>query len=153
MTGPTAGEMDPLFGAHAAEPMNDPATPSDSRSLGEIVSDVTEDISTLIKQELDLAKTELKQELAQAGKGAGLLGGAGVAGHLVLVFLSLTLMFLLDDWMPLEVAALIVTVIWAVAAGVLALVGKKAVQQSNPQLPKTQQTLKEDAEWVRAQKS
>jgi len=130
-----------------------PTGSGDSRSLGEIVSDVTQDLTTLIRQEMDLAKTEMKQEVAKAGKGAGLLGGAGVAGHLVLVFVSLTLMFGLDEFMPLWVAALIVTVVWAVVAGVLAMVGKKALAEANPQLPQTQQTLKEDAQWVKAQKS
>ncbi|WP_122816586.1 phage holin family protein [Nocardioides pantholopis] len=131
-----------------------PAEPTGSeRSLGDIVSDITTDLSTLIKQEMDLAKTELKEEVSQAGKGAGLLGGAGVAGHLLLIFLSLTIVFALDEAMPAWAAALIVTVLWAVVAAVLALTGKKAIQQSNPQLPKTQQTLKEDAQWAKAQKS
>ena len=136
-----------------------PATPpggtasGDQRSLGDIVGDVTQDLSTLLKQEMELAKTELKQEMTKAGKGAGLLGGAGVAGHMVLLFVSLTLMFLLDNWLPIELAALITTVLWGVIAAVLALTGKKALQESNPQLPQTQQTLKEDVQWARAQKS
>ena len=125
----------------------------DQRSLGDIVSDVAEDLSTLVKQELELARTELKQEAAKAGKGAGMLGGAGVAALIFLVFLSLTITFLLDNWMPLEVAALIVTAVWAVVAAVLAARGRRELKRSNPQLPKTQQTLKEDAEWARAQKS
>ena len=83
-----------------SDPAHDPTQPRDPRSLGEIVSDISTDLTTLIKQEMDLAKVELKQEVAQAGKGAGMLGGAGVAGHLVLVFLSLAMTFLL----PLELA-------------------------------------------------
>ena len=128
-------------------------TSADGRSLGEIVGDVSHDLSTLVRQEMELARTELKQEVARAGKGAGMLGGAGVAGLLFLVFLSLTITFLLDDWMPLELAALIVTVVWAVVAAVLAARGRKQLKDSNPQLPQTQQTLKEDAAWARAQKS
>src|SRR4051812_9341743 len=125
----------------------------DERSLGQIVSDVTQDLSALVKQEMELARTELKQEVAKAGKGAGLLGGAGVAGHLVLIFASLALTFLLDNWMPLELAFLITTIIWGIVAAVLAMTGRKALRESNPQLPRTQQTLKEDAAWARAQKS
>ena len=125
----------------------------DERSLGDIVSDVTQDLSTLVKQELELARTELKQEATKAGKGAGMLGGAGVAALIFLVFLSLTITFLLDNWMPLELAALIVTAVWAVVAAVLAARGRRELKRSNPQLPKTQQTLKEDAAWARAQKS
>jgi nitrate/nitrite transporter NarK len=114
---------------------------------------VTEDLSTLIRQEMDLAKTEMKQEVAKAGKGAGLLGGAGVAGYFLLLFLSVTLMFALDEGMELWLAALIVAAIWGIAAAVLAVIGRKKLQEANPQLPKTQQTLKEDAQWAKAQKS
>lgn len=127
--------------------------PTDERTLGEILGDVSNDLSTLIRQEMDLAKTEMKQEATKAGKGAGLLGGAGVAGHLVLLFASLTAVLGLGEAMPLWLAALIVTVVWVVVAAVLAATGRSALKHSNPQLPTTQQTLKEDAAWARAQKS
>lgn len=130
-----------------------PGQPADQRSLGEIVGDVAQDLSTLIKQEMDLAKVEIKEEVTKAGKGAGLLGGAGLAAHMVLLFLSLTIVFGLDAVLPLWLAALIVTLAWGLAAAVLAVTGRSALKQSNPQLPKTQQTLKEDAAWARAQKS
>jgi uncharacterized membrane protein YqjE len=127
--------------------------PRDDRSLGQIVSDVAQDLSTLVRQELDLAKTEVKQEASRAGKGVGMLGGAGVAGHLALVFVSLCAMFVLNNAVPIEVAALIVTVFWALVAAVLALTGKKALDRTNPALPQTQRSLKEDAAWVKQQKS
>jgi uncharacterized membrane protein YqjE len=126
---------------------------ADDRSLGQVVSDLSSDLSTLMKQELELAKVELKQEVGKAGKGAGLLGGAGLAGWFVLLFLSVALMFLLDNWLPIEAAALITTGVWAVVAGALAVIGRKELREANPQLPRTQQTLKEDAQWARAQKS
>ncbi|WP_228942730.1 phage holin family protein [Nocardioides sp. Leaf374] len=130
-----------------------PTPDGGQRSLGEIVGDITQDLTTLVRQELDLAKTEMKQEAGRAGKGAGLLGGAGVAGSNLLLFLSAAAMFGLDAVLPLWLAALVVALVWGVVAGVLALTGKKALQQSNPQLPTTQRTLKEDASWARAQKS
>lgn len=130
-----------------------PGQPADPRSLGEIVGDVASDLSTLIKQEMDLAKVEMKEEVTKAGKGAGLLGGAGLAGHFVLLFLSLTVVFALDVGLPLWASALIVTALWGIAAAVLAVTGRAALKRSNPQLPQTQQTLKEDAAWARAQKS
>jgi hypothetical protein len=126
---------------------------TDTRSLGAIVGDISADLSALVRQEMDLARTEIKQEVTKAGKGAGMFGGAGIAGHLFLWFLSLALTFLLDNWMPLELAALITAVIWAIVAGVLALRGRQEMQEANPQLPKTQQSLKEDAQWVKAQKN
>lgn len=129
------------------------ASAGDPRSLGEIVGDIATDLSTLVKQEMELARTELKQEAAKAGKGAGMLGGAGVAGLLTLLFASWALTFLLDNWMPIELAALITTLLWAIVAAILAITGRKALKSTNPQLPQTQRTLKEDAAWARAQKS
>ncbi len=126
---------------------------ADERSLGQVVSDLGTDLSTLMKQEVQLAKVELKQEVSKVGKGAGMLGGAGFAGWFVLLFLSLALTFLLDNWLPIEAAALITAGIWAVIAAVLAMVGRKELQEANPQLPQTQETLKEDVQWAKAQKS
>ena len=125
----------------------------DERSLGEIVGDLSHDLTTLVKQELDLARTELKAEAAKAGKGAGMLGGAGVAGLLALILGSFALAYLLDNWMPVELAFLIVTLVWAIVGAVLAARGRRELKSANPQLPETQQTLKEDAQWARAQKS
>jgi uncharacterized membrane protein YqjE len=132
----------------------DPTTEGvDTRSVGEVVSDLGTDLATLMRQEVQLAKVELKEEVRKVGKGAGMLGGAGFAGWFVLLFLSLALMFLLDNWLPIEAAALITTAVWAVVAAVLALIGRKELQEANPQLPQTQQTLKEDVQWAKAQKS
>lgn len=132
--------------------MTEPDAGAD-RSVGAVVGDIANDLSTLVRQEMELARTEIKQEVARAGKGAGMLGGAGVAGHLFLWFLSLALVYLLDNWMPLELGALITALVWAAVAGVLALRGRRELQQAEPQLPRTQQSLKEDAQWLRAQKS
>jgi uncharacterized membrane protein YqjE len=132
----------------------DPTTEGvDTRGVGEVVSDLSTDLSTLIRQEVQLAKVELQEEVRKVGKGAGMLGGAGFAGWFVLLFLSLALMFLLDNWLPIEAAALITTAVWAIVAGVLALIGRKELREANPQLPQTQQTLKEDVQWAKAQKS
>lgn len=119
----------------------------EDRSIGEIASDVLDNASTLIRQELDLAKAEVKQSATQAGKGAGMLAGAGVAGHLMLISLTLTVWWALavaigDSEEPaLGWSGLIVTIIWAVVAAVLALVGKNEL--SNVQgIPRTQDTVK-----------
>jgi len=126
---------------------------ADERSLGEIVGDLGQDLTTLVKQELELARVELKEEAAKAGKGAGMLGGAGVSGLLALILASFALAYLLDNWMPVELAFLIVTILWAIVGAVLAASGRKELKNAHPELPETQQTLKEDAAWARAQKN
>ena len=115
--------------------------PPEERSLSDVLGSVVEDVTDLVRTELDLAKAELKREAGRAGKGAGLLGGAAVAGHLVLGLLSVVLIALLDLALPLWAAALIVTALWAVVAAVLALLGRRELQRSNPQLPRTQNSL------------
>ncbi|MFP5313418.1 MAG: phage holin family protein [Actinomycetes bacterium] len=115
---------------------------ADNASLGELLGDVTRDLSTLMRQEVDLAKAELKQSTSRAGKGAGMLAGAGVGGHFVLLFLSLALMWALGAVMALGWAALIVAVIWAIIAAVLATIGRKELKQIKG-LPQTGETLSE----------
>lgn len=138
---------DPRTGARADTETGDP------RSLGDIVGDIATDLSNLVKQELELAKTEAKESAAKAGKGAGMFGGAGVAALLMLISLTLTVIWLLDNWMPLELAALIVTVVWAAVAGLLAMRGRTEFKRMTPPLETTQQTLKEDVQWAKAQKN
>ncbi len=126
---------------------------SGTRSVGEIVGDITQDLTTLVRQEIDLATSELKQEVAKIGKGIGMFGGAGAFGYLALIFLGMTLMWLLDNWMPIELAALIVTLLFAAVAAALALKGRQEMKDANPALPVTQQSLKEDAQWAQTLKN
>lgn len=115
---------------------------ADNASLGELLGDVTRDLSTLMRQEVDLAKAELKQSATRAGKGSGMLAGAGVGGHFVLLFLSLALMFALGALMPLGWSALITAVVWAIIAAVLASMGRKELKQIKG-MPQTGETLSE----------
>ena len=128
-------------------------TAGTTRSIGDIIGDISKDLSTLVRQEMDLARSELKQEVGKLGKGAGMYGGAGASGLLALFFVSLALTYLLDNWIPVELAAFIVALLWGIAAAVLAARGRKEIKEADPQLPVTQQTLKEDVQWARAQKS
>jgi Flp pilus assembly protein TadB len=121
----------------------------EERSVGDLVGEIADDVSRLLRQEIDLAKAEAKQEVTKLGKGAGLLGGAGVAGHLLLLFASVALMLVLGRVMDLDLAALIVALIWAVIAAVLAVTGRRQLKSFDPQLPKTTQTLKEDVQWAK----
>ena len=115
----------------------------ENKGVGELIGEIAEDLSTLVRQEIALAKAEVKQEAGKAGGAAGMLGGAGVAGLLVAVFASLTLMFALDALMPIGWAALIVTLILAAVGAYLYTTGRARLRTVRP--PKqTIETLKEN---------
>ncbi|MFC6021350.1 phage holin family protein [Plantactinospora solaniradicis] len=107
----------------------DPVEEASNRSLGDLMRQVSEDLSDLMRQEVTLAKAELRQEGAKAGKAAGLFGGAGFGGVMVLLFLSLALWSGLSNVMDQGWAAVIVAVIWATVAGVLYVMAKSNAQQ------------------------
>jgi hypothetical protein len=112
-------------------------------SVGELVGHVAQDLSTLMRQELELAKAEVKQEVTKTAKGAGMLGGAGFAGYMVLLFGSIAAWWGLANLMDQGWAALIVTGIWAVIAAVLFAVGRARLKQINPKPEQTVETVKE----------
>jgi hypothetical protein len=114
---------------------------TDTRSLGEIVSGITADLTTLMRQEIELAKAEATQSAKRAGKGAGMFGGAGFAGYFVLLFLSISLWWGLGDWMGHAWSALVVAVIWGIVAAVLAARGKKEMAAVRG-MPRTAETVK-----------
>ncbi|ADB31019.1 protein of unknown function DUF1469 [Kribbella flavida DSM 17836] len=153
MSGPyTAGGQDPYLPDNTTGSTT--ASPSyETESLGQIVSQITTDLGTLTRQELALAKAELRDEAKLAGKGAGMLGGAAFAGWMLALFVSLTVMWALGEVMHLAWAALIVAVIWAVVAAVLASAGRKALKEVNPTPEQTVETLKEDAQWLKTRKN
>jgi uncharacterized membrane protein YqjE len=119
------------------------------RPIGELVKDLSSQTSTLVRQEIALARAELQEKGKVAGKGAGMLGGAAAAALLALGALSAALITVLDDAMPTWVAALIVMVLWAIVAGVLASAGKKELQRATPPVPQTVETVKEDIQWAK----
>src|SRR4051794_22348349 len=94
-------------------------------SLGELFSQMTTDLSSLFRKEVELAKVETKQEVAQAGKAGGMLGGAALTGYLALLFASFALAWLLDSWMHPALAFLIVAVLYGIAAAILASKGRQ----------------------------
>ncbi|GGP71005.1 phage holin family protein [Saccharothrix coeruleofusca] len=143
-TGPGIG-----VGAGVPHPRVDAATPGDDRaSIGELVGELTQDLSRLMRQELELAKAELREEASKAGKATGMLAGAGFAGYMTAVLLSLALVFALGNLMDLGWAALIVAALWGIAGAVMFSSGRAKLRRvSKPE--RTIETLKEDAEWAR----
>jgi uncharacterized membrane protein YqjE len=119
-------------------------------SFGELLSGLASDMSTLVKKEIELAKVETATKAKRAGKGAGMLAGAGVAGLLLLMCLTTLLIVAIDAVAPLWVGVLVAIVLWAVVAAVLGLMGKKALQEAAPPVPEqTVETVKEDVQWAK----
>jgi hypothetical protein len=119
-----------------------PAEPAEA-SLGDLVGRLTENYSRLMRQEVALARTEIRQEAATAGKGAGMLAGAGAIGLVVLILLSLALSRALAEVMDLGWAYLLVAVLWAVVAAVLASMGRSMLKRATPTPERTLATVKE----------
>jgi hypothetical protein len=122
------------------------------RPIGDLLKQLSEETTTLVKQEIDLAKAEMTEKGKQAGIGAGMFGGAGVSGLLALIFLSFAGMAALDTSIAGWLAALIVGVVWTAVAAVLALQGKNKVQEAVPPAPEQAiESSKEDVEWAKSQ--
>ena len=125
--------------------MTDLPTPSEHKaadtSLGDLLGEVTRDVSTLMRQEVELAKAEVRQSATRAGKGAGLLGGAGYAGHLTVLFVSFAAWWGLGQVIDIAWAAVIVAVVWGIVAAVLYVLGRKELKTVQG-APRTVDSLK-----------
>ena len=136
----------------AAE-VNDPTKPLEAdQSLGELVARLSTDFGDLVTTQVELAKVEIKEEVARAGKGAGMLGGGAVAGLLALSLLSFAAAWGLAEVIEPGVAFLIVGVVWAAIAAVLFLTGRNRLTSVEP-IPETRDTIKEDISWAKQQRS
>jgi hypothetical protein len=126
---------------HEAEP--------EQTSIGELIGEISDDLSKLFRQEVELAKAEVKQEASKAGKAAGLLGGAGFAGYMAVVLLSFAVVFGLGNVIDHGWAFLIVGAVWAIVGAVLYAKGRKKIKDVSPMPSRTVDTLKEDAKWLK----
>jgi hypothetical protein len=130
-------------------PDTDPATGGSQRlevgsaSVGQLISDVSRDLSTLMRQEVELAKAEVRSEITKTGKAIGMLGGAGLAGYMVLLFLSTAAWWGLSNAMDQGWAALIVAAVWAAIGSVLFLSGRSKLRSVNSKPERTVETVKQ----------
>jgi hypothetical protein len=125
----------------------------EDRPLPELMKTLADQTTTLVRQEIDLAKAEFSEKGKKAGQGAGMFGGAGVIGFLALAALTAAAILGLATALPDWLAALIVGLVYAGVAGVLALQGRNKVQEAGPPVPEqTVETVKEDVEWAKTQK-
>jgi len=132
------------------DPATQPKRPD--ATLGELFSEMTSELSTLFRKEVELAKVESKEELKRAGVAGGAFGGAGLSAFFALFFVSFALARWISEAIHPAWAFLIVGLLWAIAAAVLLSVARKKAKEIEP-MPTTTQTLKEDAQWVRTQTS
>ncbi|MEI2774540.1 MAG: phage holin family protein [Tetrasphaera sp.] len=122
----------------------------DERTIGQLVADASHDMSTIVRNEIALAKAEVTGGVKVAGKGVGLLSGAGFVALLGLIFLFETLGFVLAIWLPISAAFGIVTALLFIVAAILGLMGKKAVTSAKP---KPEKAITEAQKTIAAVKS
>jgi nitrate/nitrite transporter NarK len=122
------------------------------RPTGELLRELSNQTTTLVKQELDLAKAEFQEKGKQAGVGAGMFGGAGIVGVGAFAALTAGAIAALSEAIDTWLAALIVAVVYAAVAGVMAMTGKKKVKEAAPPIPEqAKDSVKEDMEWAKTQ--
>ncbi|MDX6487171.1 MAG: hypothetical protein QOF43_2324 [Gaiellaceae bacterium] len=118
--------------------------------IGDLVKELSSQVSTLVRQEVELAKAEVGEKGKKAGVGAGMFGGAGVAALLMLGSLTAFLILVLQIFLPDWTAALLVALLWGAVAGVLALRGRRKMQEMGKPIPdQTVESVKEDIQWVK----
>jgi MFS family permease len=130
--------------------MDEQRTQLEDRPMAELVRQLSDQTTTLVRQEIELAKAEMTAKGKQVGIGAGAFGAAGLVGlyavGAITACLILALSTAVDGWL----AALIVGVVYAAVAGILALVGKKKTQAGAPPVPERAiSSTKEDVEWAK----
>lgn len=127
----------------SAPPAGSPVPATEGRaSVGELLSDVAEDLSTLMRQEVELAKAEVRQSAVRAGKGAGLLAGAGISGHMALLFASAAAWWGLGDVIGHAWSALVVGAAWLIIAAVTGQLGRREITAISG-APQTADTLRQ----------
>jgi uncharacterized membrane protein YqjE len=136
------------------EQPHDPSQPIEpDQSLGELLGRVSRDFSELVSTQVELAKVEIREEIAAAGRGAGILTGGAFCAYLAVILLSFAAAWGLSEIVPEGVAFLIVGAVYAVVAAVLLPKGKERLSQVRPVPEKTAETVKEDVQWAREQMS
>ena len=154
--GTTGGYIPPTAAGASAPPPTAAAGHAEpdvhGTSVGELVGNVTRDLSTLMRQELALAQAELRQEAVKTGKAAGALSAAGVAAFFVVLFLSIALWAGLSNVMDAGWAGLLVAVLWAIIAAVLFVIGRAKLREVRPKPERTVDTLSNVPDALRGQR-
>ena len=127
-------------------------TPPVDRSLGELFGDLMRDTSTLVRQEVQLAKNEMMAKATKVGKDVGMIAAGGFVAYIGVLVLAAALVLVLANLMPTWLAALLVGAVFVVGGGLVVMQGMAALKRVDPVPHQTVETLKEDAQWLKAQK-
>jgi uncharacterized membrane protein YqjE len=115
---------------------------------------MTSDVGQLVSTQIELAKVEIKDEVARAGKGAGMVGGGGLAAFLSVLLLSFAIAYwLADAFDDLGWGFLTVGIVWAAVAAFMVWKGRQQISSTTPIGEQTIETIKEDVEWARQQRT
>ena len=136
-------------------PPPDPAEPIEpDQSLGDLVGRMTNDVGKLVSTQIELAKVEIKEEVRRAGKGVGMVGGGGLAGWFALLLVSMGVAFGIGNAMDsVGWGFVLVGLVYAAVAAALVLKGKQHITSATPVAEQTIESIKEDVEWARQQKT
>ncbi len=138
----------PSEGERSAQDSN---LPGAAEGVGSIIGGIIGDLQGIVRGEVQLAKTELKEDASKIGRGAGFLAGAALIGLVGFIFLMLAVTYLLDEWVDRWIAAGIVAVALLLIAAILAQSGRSQLKSANLKPEQTMETLKEDKEWASQQ--
>lgn len=128
------------------------AAPAHEKSLGELIGDLTRETTTLVRQEMQLAKAEMTQKAVKVGKDVGMIAAGGFLAYIGALCLTAALVLALANVMPAWAAALLVGLVVVVGGGLIAWQGLSALKRVDPVPHQTVESLKEDGEWLRGKK-
>jgi len=140
-----------VYGERPPQSGESTTSPTDQQSLGTLVTGIVEDLQNVVRGEITLAKTELKEEAAVAGRGAGMLAAGGIVGLVAFIFLMLGVTYLINRWLTMWQSAAIVGAVLLVVAIILLKVGQKKLSAASLTPTQTIDSLKEDQAWASQQ--
>ncbi|MDQ3779526.1 MAG: phage holin family protein [Chloroflexota bacterium] len=138
---PSEGERSP----------RDYSLPGAPEGLGSMIGGIIGDLQEIVRGEVQLAKTELKEDATTIGRGAGFIAGGALIGLVGFIFLMLAVTYLLDKWVDRWVGAGIVAIVLLVIAAILAMSGRSQITAANLKPEQSIESLKEDKEWANRQ--
>ncbi len=124
---------------------------SEPQGVGTLVSGIVEDLQNIVRGEVRLAKTEIKEEISAMGKGAASIAAGGLVAFVGFIFLMLAVTYLLNKWLEMWISAGIVAIALLAIGGIVAMAGKNRISEASLKPEETMESLKEDQQWANQQ--